>query len=387
MKLFEPVNISGMELRNRIVFPPMITRRADLRSFVTEDMKNLYLRIARGGVGLLVIEATYTYGIPTILGLYDDEHIPGFKAMVDQIHSETDTKVTIQINEALPRIVNVEEVTIEQIERFYDRYIKAAVRAKKAGFDGVEIHGAHCYIIASFLSLRNRRKDEYGRTLDGRMRLLNTVFLRIREECGKDFPIGLRIDGDEFIVGGNTLQQTTKIAAKLAEWGLAYLSISAGGKNEDGVRHPATGCISPYSDVGPWTTEVMGYSGHRAMPPAYMPDGVNVYLSAAIKKVVEPFNLPVITAGKIPTPEFAESILQENNADLVGVCRAILCDPEWPKKAKEGRSREIVRCVYCCHCMEDLRIGRPVSCQRWKEGEKQGGKQTARGLLIDFGEV
>src|SRR4030042_4238904 len=120
----------------------MITRRADLRSFVTEDMKNLYLRSARGGVGLLVIEATYTYGIPTILGLYDDEHIPGFKAMVDQIHSETDTKVTIQINEALPRIVNVKEVTIEQIERFYDRYVKTAVRAKKAGSDGVEIHGA-----------------------------------------------------------------------------------------------------------------------------------------------------------------------------------------------------------------------------------------------------
>jgi 2,4-dienoyl-CoA reductase-like NADH-dependent reductase (Old Yellow Enzyme family) len=376
MKLFEPVKISGMELKNRIVFPPMISRRADLSSFVTEDMKKFYLRIAKGGVGLLEIEATYTYGIPTILGLYDDEHIRSFKAMVDQIHSESDAKVTIQINEALPRIVNVEEVTLEHIDRFYDRYVKTAVRAKKAGFDGVEIHGAHCYFIASFLSMRNKRKDEYGRTLDGRMKLLHTVFLRIREECGKDFPIGVRIDGDEFIVGGNTLQQTTKIAAKLAEWGLAYLSISAGGKNEDGVRHPATGSIHPYSDVGPWTTEIMGYSGHRAMPPAYMPDGVNVYLADEIKKVVEPFNLPVITAGKIPTPEFAESILQENKADLIGVCRAILCDPEWPKKAKEGRSKEIIRCVYCCSCMEDLRIGRPVSCQRWKEGKKQVGKEN-----------
>ena len=129
-------------------------------------------------------------------------------------------------------------------------------------------------------------------------------------------------------------------------------------------------------------TEVMGYSGHRAMPPAYMPDGVNVYLSAEIKKVIEPFNLPVITAGKIPTPEFAESILQEKKADLIGVCRAILCDPDWPKKAEEGRSKEIIRCAYCCRCMEDLRIGRPVSCQRWKEGKKQGRKRNRERIVI-----
>lgn len=212
MKLFERINVSGMELKNRIVFPPMVTRRADMGSFMTEDLKKFYLGIAKGGVGLLIVEATYTYGpYPTILGLYDDEHIAGFKAMVDEIHSKTDTKVTVQINDALPYITEVEELTNEQIEWFYDRYVKVAVRAKKAGFDGVEVHGAHCYTIANFLSLRNKRKDEYGKTLDGRMKLIKTVILKIREACGKGFPIGVRINGDEFIVGGNTLEQSTKI--------------------------------------------------------------------------------------------------------------------------------------------------------------------------------
>lgn len=370
MKLFEPINVAGMELKNRIVFPPMVTRRADMESFVTEDMKNFYLRTAKGGVGLLVIEAVQIAGpFPTIPGLYDDKHIAGFKEIADQIHSETDTKVTVQINSVLPYIAEIEELTHEQIEWYIDGYVNVAVRAKKAGLDGVEIHGAHGYPLAGFLSLRNKRKDEYGQSLDGRMKLIKTVILKTREACGKDFPIGVRINGDEFIVGGNTLEQSTKIAPKLTELDIAYLSVSAGGKNEDGVRHPATGFNYPYSDVGPWTN-VMGYSGHRCIPPAYMPDGVNVYLSAEIRKAIQPSKIPVMIAGKIPTPEFAESILQEGKADLIAVCRAILCDPDWPRKAEEGRSKDIIRCAYCCRCMEDLRIGRPVSCQKWEKRKK-----------------
>jgi dimethylglycine catabolism A len=372
MKLFEPISVSGMELKNRVVFPPMVSRRGDYGSFVTEDCKNFYLQIAKGGVGFLILEAVYTYGpYPTILCIHDDEHIAGYKEMNDEIHSQTDTKVGVQINHAMPYVADVEELTLGQIEQFYDLYVAAAVRCKKAGFDSVEIHAAHCYMVANFLSLKNKRKDEYGRTLEGRMKLVLTLFSRMREALGKDYPIGIRMNADDFVVGGNTLEQSRKIAQKLVELDIAYLSLSAGGRNEDGTRHGSTGFNWPYSDIGPYRGP-LGYSGHRAMPPAYMPEGVNVDLHADIKKAIQPSKIPVITAGKISTPEFAESILQEGKADLIGVCRGILCDPEWPNKAKEGRSNDIIRCVYCCLCMNDLRVGRPVSCQQWKKkkGEK-----------------
>ena len=368
MKLLEPIKIPGLgQLRNRVVFPPMVSRRGDYASFVTEDCKKFYLDIAKGGVGLVIVEAVYTYGpYPTVLCIHDDDHIAGFKDMNDAIHSETDAKVSVQINHAMPYIGEVEDLTNDQIEAFYNLYVSAAVRCKKAGFDAVEIHGAHCYMVANFLSLSNRRKDEYGRTIEGRMRLCLTLFSRMKEALGADYPIGIRINADDFIVGGNTLEQTRQIAKKLAELDISYLSLSAGGRNEDGTRHGGTGFNWPYSDVGPYKGP-MGYSGHRAMPPFYMPDCVNVDLHADIRKTIQPTNIPVITAGKIPTPEIAESILQEGKADLIGVCRGILADPEWANKTEQGKPEDINQCIYCCRCMEDCRVGRPVICHKPKK--------------------
>ncbi|HLA28203.1 MAG TPA: NADH:flavin oxidoreductase [Syntrophales bacterium] len=366
MKLFEPIKVGDLDFKNRVIFAPMISRRADMQSFVSEDSKKLYLKIAKGGVAMLVIEATnVTMAVPSFLSLCDDVYIPKLKEMMDEIHSETDCKVFVQVYDPLPGYLGVEDVPVPMIQSFVDSMIMAAARGQKAGCDGVEIHAAHAYWLSCFISLRNKRKDEYGQSLEGRMKILTDIILGVQGKCGKDYPLGVRIDADEFLVGGNTLLQTTKIAPRLAELDIAYLSISAGGKYQDTWGPDDTLLRLPYPVPGPWK-HVRGYSGHRATPPSYMPDGVNVYLAEAIKKSIKEYNVPVVTAGKIPTTEFAEEILQEGKADIIGICRPILCDFEWLIKSQEGREKEVVRCAYCLTCMERARLGR-TECIKWNE--------------------
>lgn len=369
MKLFKKIKIGNLELKNRIMFPPMVTRRGDVNNFMTPECRDFYVDIAKGGVGLLVVEMTFiTRTMPLLLGLYDDEQILPFKEMTDTIHASTEAKVFIQLGDAVPSLMTVEEISTEMIDSFFDNFITAAIRAKSAGFDGIELHGAHGYMLASFLSLRNKRKDRYGKNLEGRMALTRRVLSGVREACGKDFPIGIRMNGDEFIVGGNTLSQTSAIATELVKEGIAYLSISAGAKMQDAWHPGDSQVLYPYPKPAPWKGSA-GYSGHRCVPPAYMPDGVNVYLADAIKKAVAGYSVPVVTAGKIPDPEFADSILVQEKADMVGICRAILCDPRWPLKAQAGQYEDIVRCAYCNQCMDAPRLNKPTSCIKTTKGK------------------
>jgi len=152
------------------------------------------------------------------------------------------------------------------------------------------------------------------------------------------------------------LKQSSTISEKLAKWGIHYISVSAGGKFEDGLVFD--GVVWPYS----------GYSGTRAMPTAYMPDGVNVYLAEEIRKVVNPYRVPVIAAGKITTPEFAESILEAKKADLIALGRPLICDPDWPNKAKSFKWDDIVYCKYCGGCTDNDRNFQPVVCRQWPKG-------------------
>jgi dimethylglycine catabolism A len=371
MKLFEKINVGGLELKNRIMFPPMVTRRGDFENFVTEDCKKFYVNLAKGGVGSLVIEMTsVSKTLPLLLGLYTDEHTAGFKEMTDEIHSSSDAKIFIQLGDSLPPLLNVEEIPLEMIDYFCHNLTAASVRAKDAGFDGIELHGAHGYILSSFLSLRNKRKDEYGKNSEGRIKLTKKVLKGVKDACGKEFPVGIRINGDDFIVGGNTLKQTKIIAKELVKEGIAYLSISAGAKMQDAWHPEENQSLYPYPKPGPWTGSA-GYSGHRCVPPHYMPDGVNVYLAEEIRKEIAGYNVPVITAGKIPDPEFAESVLTERRADIVGICRPILCDFNWPVKAETGRADKIVKCVYCNKCMEAPRLMRPTACIQGKNKKEK----------------
>lgn len=363
MRLFEPINIHGMKLENRIIFPAVVSRLAAEDGYVTEALKERVLRIATGGVGLIVLEAA---GIMdrksgTLLKIFDDRFITGLQELAAKVHQKSKAKLGIQLVHFLKLSRSgyrqtVEELSREDIKQVVTDFGAAALRVKKAGFDSLEIHCAHAYTLSSFLSLRNKRKDEYGRNLEGRTRIVKEVLAKVKAAVGEDFPIGCRLNGDEFILGGNTLQQSRQIADKLAHWGIHYLSVSAGGKFEDGQVFE--GIAWPYS----------GYSGTRTMPTKDMPNGVNVYLAEEIRKIVSPYGIPVATAGKIPTPEFAEAILEASRADLIALGRPLICDPDWPDKAKNFHWNEIVYCKYCGSCTDNDRNFEPVVCSQWPKG-------------------
>jgi 2,4-dienoyl-CoA reductase-like NADH-dependent reductase (Old Yellow Enzyme family) len=237
--------------------------------------------------------------------------------------------------------------------------VDSARRALTVGFDFIELHMAHCYTLGSFLSLANQRQDDYGGKLENRIRLPVAVYKAVRQCVGGNYPLGLRMNGDDFISKGNTLLHSIPIARRFAELGSDYISISAGDRFEDAVPPPP----------GQAPNNTTGYSGQRFSPPWWTPDGVNVYLADEIRQSLKAagFNAPVVTVGKIRTPRLAERILQQGRADIIGLCRSLLCDPDWPKKAREGREKEIVHCAACNSCLGvDLQKHLPV-CARWPE--------------------
>jgi 2,4-dienoyl-CoA reductase-like NADH-dependent reductase (Old Yellow Enzyme family) len=219
---------------------------------------------------------------------------------------------------------------------------------------------AHAYVLSSFLSRVNHRTDGYGGSLEKRMKLPIEVFQAVRALVGENFPLGVRINGEDYHVSGNTLAQSSRIGRRFAELGADYLSVSAGSRFEDALT-PAEG--NPPDPMS-------GYSGHRMSPWFWWPDGCHAFLAEGIRKAVRDggFSTPVITAGKIRNPAHAEEILEKGQADIIGLCRALLCDPDWPVKAKEGRDKEIVQCAACNWCLEADSRYEKVNCVRWPEG-------------------
>ncbi|MBC8274667.1 MAG: NADH:flavin oxidoreductase [Chloroflexi bacterium] len=366
--LFSPLTVNRMELPNRIVLAPMQDYLASEDGFITSEVIDLYLRCARGGVGMLVLGAMPVSSKRTARHkcIWDDKFIPGLRDLADRIHSQTDARICAQLLEKLTGpldlIPDIESVSDEEIKQIIDDHGKAALRAKEAGFDAIALHAAHSHALATFLSLTNKRKDEYGGPVQRRTKIVAEIYQRIRQTVGEDYPVGIRINGDDFIVGGNTLLHTRIIAIKLAKMGFDYISLSAGAKLEDipGLI-PVGGRLIPYPPVG-------GYSGLRCVPPASMPEGVNVYLAEDIRTLLRQagYSTPVMTAGRIPYPELAEAILAEGKADLIGLSRPLLRDVDWPIKAQEGRAKDIARCEYCNTCVQGLFEGQGPYCKHEK---------------------
>lgn len=364
--LFPPFSLKHFTLSNRIVHTPVVTRLESEEGTVTPLLTERVMRITRGGVGYFILGAAGVIDRKSgpLLRIYHERFIPGLSELAKQVHSETDSKIGLQIVHFLKLSRSgyrqkVEELTAEEIKGIVEAMVQAAIRARKAGFDAVEWDAESGMTLSSFLSLLNKRKDDYGGNIENRMRIVLEILWKTRKEVGDDFVIGARINGDDFVIGGSTLKHSTDIARRLAEEGVDYISVSCGGKFEDAIPEPGKP-LDCYS----------GYSGKRCWPRWYMPDGTNVYLAEAIKRAINQAGLqtPVITAGKIPYPALAEEILKEGKADLIGLARALLCDPEWPKKAKEGRDHEIVRCIYCDHCANCDRSFKPVVCIQWPKG-------------------
>ncbi len=242
-----------------------------------------------------------------------------------------------------------------------DIFSAAAVRAREAGFDGVELHYAHAYTMASFLSARNNRPDGYGGSRENRARLPMEVYTRVRERVGDDWVVGVRFLGDEVIAGGNQIEDATYFGVEFARAGFDYLSISKGGKFEDAAQPKVGHAVYPYT----------GQSGYECMPTvrsdARGPFGRSVPLVAAIKHAVggAGFNTPLIAAGGLATFEQAEAILQSGDADIAALARQALADPDWFLKVRLGRGSEVRRCTYTNYCEALDQMHKQVTCKLW----------------------
>lgn len=368
--LFSPITLRGVTFPNRIMRTSMVSNLATEDGHVTDDLKKRYQREARGGVGSLVVEAAVVSPSRSSynLRISDDSFGEELKSLVDLVRkANPETILGIQIMHFLKIARSgwrqrVTDFKKEDLPVIVEQHVKGARRALAAGFDFIELHMAHAYTLSSFLSLSNERTDEYGGSLQNRMRLPIEVYRAVRQEVGDRYPLGVRINGEDFTIKGTTLLQSTKIAKKLAELGADYISVSGGSRFEDSkVPQPET----PPDPMS-------GYSGHRMSPEWWFPDGTHVYLAEGVRKAVREggHKVPVVTAGKIRMPQHAEEILATGKADMIGLCRALLCDPDWPLKAKEGRARDIVSCTACNWCLTaDTRMEK-VNCSRWPEGSR-----------------
>jgi 2,4-dienoyl-CoA reductase-like NADH-dependent reductase (Old Yellow Enzyme family) len=364
MKLLEPFSLRDLTLPNRIVLTAMVTRLSGDDGYVNSDIVDRYVRFARGEAGLIVVEATAVHASKSgpLLRLNDDSFLPGHRDLIARCRDAGPSKLALQIIHFLKIARSGWRQTVDMletadIEAIPGYYAEAAARTREAGYDAVELHMAHAYTLSSFLSMRNTRRDAYGgRSLEARMRLPTETLRAVRAAVGDDYPIGIRFDGEECIKGGYGLAESRYIALRLAQAGADYLSISAGGKFEDAVPAPGEP-LYPYT----------GYSGDRTMPAAQYPDGTNLYLAAGIRAFLRAHGLPtpVVTTGKIPTPAYAESILRAGDADLVGFARALLADPDWPRKARLGHEDKIIRCVYGNVCKSLDENFRQVRCVLW----------------------
>jgi len=368
--ILEPIIINGMKVPNRTVVPAMVTRLSAENGYVNQDIIDRYVSYAKGNVGLIIVEAMaiHTSKSGPLLRISDDTFIDGHKKLTRAIHDTSSSKVVPQIIHFMKVARSgwrqtIDMLSEEDIITIIRNFGDAAARAREAGYDGVELHSAHAYTLSSFLSRHNRRRDRYdGRSLEGRLRMFGDVMAEVRAKVGTDFPVGVRFLADEMIKDGYTLEDSRLIALRMAQLGVDYISLSVGGKFEDAILKEGQ---PPY----PYT----GYSGERCMPGASFPKMPHVHYAAAIKEMINSkgFDIPVISAGKINNPKDAEQLLKDGKADMIGMARQLLADPNWPKKVMENREKDIIPCVYCNVCKQLDEKFKEVTCFLWPKGHKQ----------------
>ncbi len=256
-----------------------------------------------------------------------------------------------------------------------DLFSDAALRAKRAGFDGVELHYAHAYTMASFLSRLNTREDGYGKTREGRLRLPLEVLGRVRDRVGDGFTVGARFLCDESIDGGSTVEDACAYGVAFARAGLDFVSLSTGGKFEDAKQPKVGEAAYPYT----------GRSGFECMPTALAdakgPFARNVPKQAQVRAAIRAagFETPVVVAGGIGEFSIAERILERREGDLIGAARQSLADPDWFKKLRLGRGAEVRRCIYSNYCEGLDQKHRSVTCQLWDREDVASAELTADG--------
>lgn len=378
--LLQPGRIGTLDIRNRIVMAPMGSNFAETDGTCGERIQAYYEARAKGGAGLLTmgvcgVAFPHGTGEPYQVGISRDDFIPGLAALTDRVHRHG-AKIALQLHHggktaaldraqgreiwvpSIPKMVKndmMAAITPEELATFIgigphpirmrvmdkadiaqmvEWFAAAAVRAKQAGFDGIEIHGAHTYILAGFLSAYyNQREDEYGGPLENRARLLLEVLRAVKERVGPDFPVWVRLDSEEMHTAGGITLQDAIATAKLCEAaGAAAISVSAYATLSKGADF--TDAPIPQK------------------PAAYVSN------AAAIKQAL---TIPVITAGRIE-PEFAAKAIAEGQFDFVAMARKMLADPEIPIKLERNRPQDIRPCIYCYACVSEIFVNKRVKC-------------------------
>jgi 2,4-dienoyl-CoA reductase-like NADH-dependent reductase (Old Yellow Enzyme family)/thioredoxin reductase len=355
-KLFEPIKINSLELKNRLIVPAMGTNLANSDGTVSDRLKAFVLARAKGGFGLITTEAVgvspHSKTLRYELELWDDRFVASFRDLAEAIHAHG-AKIAVQLchpgrqtsrslsSELVapspipcPFVIDTpKELSVEEIQEVEDQFAQAARRAKEAGIDAVEIHGAHGYLVAQFMSsYTNCRTDAYGVTLEGRLRFPIEIIRRVREEVGPKYPIIFKISGDERVPGGRDIQETKLLVKFLDQAGVDVFYVSTG---------------------------VYG-SFQYIVAPMSVPPGFNVCAAAQVKGVS---SVPVIAAGRISDPYLAEAILEEELADLIAFGRSSIADADFPKKVASGNLDDIRWCVSCNQgCIGRVLKGQPISC-------------------------
>ena len=353
--LFTPIQIGNMTVPNRICHVPTDVSSSNADGSVSERDIHHHSQIAKGGAGLIIVGATSPdgkTGRPTVTGLVADSDscIPGLARLAEGMH-KYGAKCVVQLQHpgrqcAVPRyntmsatdmvvklpwsagheIVyeNAEEkgkpvraMTTEEVVDMVDKFSEAAWRVKQAGFDGVELHAAHGYLISQFMSpYLNKRIDRWGGSFENRMRFPLAIISSIQKKCGKNFPILVRYSADEWVEGGRELEESVRMAVEFERAGVAALDLSQ--------------CIQESPGAG--------------FDPMYYPEGWTVYASQAVKKAV---SIPVINSHTFRNPDYCDQLVESGDTDMIGLARQLLCDPYWPMKAYMGKPEQIRRCISC----------------------------------------
>lgn len=348
-----PLRIGTLRLKNRLVMPPMNTNYSNENGCLTPQMEAYYVRRAKGGVGMMVLEAvsvdpnSKNHGVQPML--YDEKFVPAWSNLIERIQS-FGTKVSIEIahfgSEATlaPRVsssdcsrfpgVEVKSLSVEEIAQVQQQFVRTIANAKMAGADAVTLHGAHGYLIAEFLSpIYNKRTDCYGGSLENRTRFVVELIQQAKRVVGDRFPIMVRYSVDEFATGGRTVEESVEIAKILEKAGVAAIDLSAGIPNAYTFTNPPNG---------------LGDTSCLLVEKA-----------AQVKAAV---NIPVICANTIRYPDEIDRILGDGKVDLIALGRPLLADPDFPRKALAGKGEEIRPCLSCQHCFRTLDSGRSLRC-------------------------
>jgi 2,4-dienoyl-CoA reductase-like NADH-dependent reductase (Old Yellow Enzyme family)/thioredoxin reductase len=343
--LFTPGRVGNIEIRNRIVMLPMTMGYSEADGTVGERFITYFAERAKGGAGLIIIPFTPLYaGSHMAPGVFDDRYLPGIRRLTAAIQAhgakaacQLITAYSMVFGDNPPELVGPSPfpnklmrgtpraLTVEEIHGLVEGYGKAARRAREGGFDALEFIVGAGYILNRFLSpLSNQREDDYGGNLENRMRIILEIVASIRKEAGEDFPLGIRLNVEEQMPGGYTVDDAKIVARALEQAGVNFINTYTG-------WHEST-----IPTVAP-----------------FVPKGAFANLSEKIKGAV---SIPVIAANRINDPVTAERILASGQADFIGMARALIADPYLPNKAKEGRSEEIVPCLACGNCLSDIMV-------------------------------